>query len=126
MVKPSLYDKADKRLRRVSGTIGAILVITGAVAGTVSWLNNQLKDAISNQVSALQSEMQVSDERTEIQIARLELMMLIDIQPENVTEIEKVAKHYFKDLGADWYLSGVYSAWAKKYGGNINVVIGVD
>lgn len=126
MAKSSLYDKADNKLRKISGTIGAVLVIIGAITGCVSWLNTQLKDAISTQVNALQKEMQEADERTEIQITRLELMTLIDIQPENVAEIEKVAKHYFRDLEANWYLSGVYSSWAKEYGGDVNIAIGAD
>lgn len=122
----ALYDKTDKKLQKIAKTIGAILVITGALSGVLGWVQGQFAEAISSQISELKEEMQESDRRTEVQITRLELMTLIDTQPENTAEIEKVARHYFHHLKADWYLSGVYSTWAKEYGGDVNIIIGVD
>ena len=41
----------------------------------------------------------------------------------HVVEIEEVARHYFYDIGGDWYMSELYSNWAKTYGGNPEIVV---
>lgn len=124
--KASLYEKADKRIRKWAGTIGAIATILTALAGVCAWASSQFAKAVSDQISSFQQEVRDADKKTEVQITRLELMTLIDTQPTNAAEIEKVAKHYFKDLGADWYMTSIYSNWAREYGGDISIVIGVD
>ena len=124
--KASLYEKADKRIRKWAGTIGAIATILTALAGVCAWASSQFAKAVSDQISSFQQEVRDADKKTETQITRLELMTLIDTQPTNAAEIEKVAKHYFKDLGADWYMTSIYSNWAREYGGDISIVIGVD
>ena len=126
MAKESAYDKADKKLQRASKTIGAIVALIAAATGICTWVSNQFQSIVSAQIADLSAEMQESDRKTEVQITRLELMTLIDTQPGNVAEIEKVARHYFYDLGADWYLTSVYSSWAKEYGGDIDIILGVD
>lgn len=124
--KASLYDKADKHIRKWAGTLGAIATILASVAGVCAWASSQFARAVSDQISSFQQEVREADKKTEVQITRLELMTLIDTQPTNVAEIEKVAKHYFKDLEADWYMTSIYSDWAKEYGGDVNLIIGVD
>lgn len=126
MAKKTLYDKTDKRIQRWAKTISAIAIIIGALAGVYSWASAQFARAVSDQISSFQQEVRDADKKTEVQITRLELMTLIDTQPTNVAEIEKVAKHYFKDLEADWYMTSIYSDWAREYGGDISIVIGVD
>lgn len=124
--KASLYEKTDKRLRKWAGTLGAIATILTSVAGVCAWASSQFAKAVSDQISSFQQEVRDADKKTEVQITRLELMTLIDTQPTNAAEIEKVAKHYFRDLGADWYMTSIYSDWAREYGGDISIVIGVD
>lgn len=122
--KESLYDKTDKKIQRVAGTIGAVIVIVGAVTGALGWANAQIQDAIASQISDLKGAMQESDKQQNQQITRLELMELINNQPSNVAEIEKVAKHYFQDLGGNWYATSLYSTWCHKYGGDPSIAIG--
>jgi len=124
MPKNSLYDKADKKLQRLAATIGAIIAVVGALTGALGWVQTQFTNAVSSQMNDLKNKMQESDKRTEIQITRLELMTLIDTQPENIAEIEKVAKHYFRDLGANWYMTSIYSKWCQEYGGDPAIIIG--
>lgn len=124
--KESLYDKADKRLHKWAATIGAIVAIVGALTGALGWVQTQFTNAVSAQIDDLKAEMHASDKKTEIQITRLELMTLIDTQPENIAEIEKVARHYFIDLKADWYMTGMFSKWCREYGGDATIIIGVD
>lgn len=50
-------------------------------------------------------------------------MTLIQNTPHNVVEIERLAKTYFIDLKGDLYMTSVYSAWAKEYGGDTSFVV---
>lgn len=124
--KRKLFDRVSERTSKVASLISAALVILGALTGMVSWATSQFTNAISSQINEFREEVQAADKKTEVQITRLELMTLINTQPENIAEIEKVARHYFLDLGADWYMTSIYSSWARKYGGDISIVIGVD
>ena len=124
--KRKLFDRVSERTSKVASLISAALVILGALTGIVSWATSQFTNAISSQMSEFREEVQAADKKTEVQITRLELMTLINTQPENVAEIEKVARHYFLDLGADWYMTSIYSSWAREHGGDISIVIGVD
>lgn len=122
--KRSFYDRFDKKAQRLAGTISAILVIGGALFGVGAWINDQVTHAISVQISDLKTTMQESDKQQNQQITRLELMNLIQNDPSNKAAIEKMARYYFVDLDGDQYMTGKYSDWAAKYGGDISFVIG--
>ena len=120
------YIKADKKIQRISKTIGALVVIIGAVASVSTWISNQFQNAVATQIADLRSEVQTLDKRTEQQITRLELANLIHNQPHNKAEIEKVARYYFVKLDGDWYMTGLYSTWAKEYDGDVSFIIGKE
>lgn len=127
--KASLLDKynsADGKLQRLSKTIGALIVIIGAVASVSTWISNQFQNVIATQIADLRAEVQVLDRRTEQQITRLELANLIHNQPHNKAEIEKVARYYFVKLDGDWYMTGLYSTWATENDGNISFIVGKE
>ena len=123
--KRSLYDRFDKRAQRIAGTISAILVIGGAAFGAGAWLNNQVTSAISAQIADFRQEVKKSDDAQNQSITRLELMNLMQNDPTNVVAIEKLARYYFGELNGDQYMTGKYSDWAKKYGGDTSIVVGV-
>lgn len=120
------YIKADKKIQHISRTIGALVVIIGAVASVSTWISNQFQNAVATQIADLRSEIQSLDKRTDQQITRLELANLIHNQPNNKAEIEKVAKYYFVKLDGDWYMTGLYSTWAKDYDGDVSFIIGKE
>lgn len=124
MVKKSLYDKADKKLQRVAGTIGAIAAILGALAGACSWINQQFANAVSSQISDFRDEVRAADEADKQAATRIELMVLMNHDPTNIVAIERMAKYYFQELDGDQYMTKMYSDWAKEYGGNTSIVIG--
>ena len=128
------WDSLDKNVQKWAARLGAVATIVGVlVAGgscIVSQLDNAVAAKIDNQTAAVQQEVQkLTDKVTEqdaqqdLQLTRLELMALMDSNPYNIVEIEKVARHYFHDLGGDWYMSELYSNWAKTYGGNPEIVV---
>ena len=77
---------------------------------------------ITRQVSTVKQELLDIENESRLGRTRLELTTLIAHSPTNVLEIEKVARYYFVDLGGDWYMSQIYSDWAKQYGGDATFV----
>lgn len=117
MVEKSLYDKADKKLQRVSGTIGAIVAIIGATSGLFGWIQSQFTNAISAQINDFRQEVKASNDSQDLAIMRLELMNLIQNSPDNTVEIEMLGKKYFNPpYNGNSYMSVVYSEWAKARG----------
>ena len=44
---------------------------------------------------------------------RTQLLLLILMQPDEETEILKIAEHYFVKLKGNWYMTSVFSKWCK-------------
>ena len=118
-----MYDKTDKKLQRVSGTIGAIVAIIGAASGMFGWIQSQFTAAISSQIDDFRQEVKASDAAQNQAITRLELTNLIKNDPTNVVAIEKMGKYYFGELDGDQYMTAMFSNWAKEYGGDASIVI---
>lgn len=125
MFKESLYDKTNNKLQRWAKTISASIVVIGAITGVFSWVSNQFANAVSNQISSFRQEMEEANIKHEQTITRVELIALIEHDPNNAAAIEKIAKYYFRDLNGDSYMLQKYSNWAKQYGGDISIIIGV-
>ncbi|MDO4757094.1 MAG: hypothetical protein Q4A54_12155 [Parabacteroides sp.] len=118
-----LYDKTDKKLQRVAGTIGAIAMILGAITGVFSWVQSAFTSAISGQIEEFRDEVNKSNQEQNQALTRVELTVLMEHDPTNVAAIEKMAKYYFQDLNGDLYMTQKYSDWAKKYGGDITIIV---
>lgn len=123
------WDNTDKWVKRIIGAIATVGTIIGILTSMTSWLAAQLDThldsklgTIINQIETLDAKSDEADRKLELSNTRLELMQLIEHNPTNVIEIEKVARYYFIDLGGDWYMSNIYSEWAKEYGGDLTFV----
>lgn len=134
------WDDANAWLKRIVTFTSACGVIIGLFVGMFSWgvgqMNNlmdakiqevtvqveELQNSITAQVDSLRTESQAADNESRLSRTRLELTTLISHNPTNIIEIEKVARYYFVDLGGDWYMSQIYSDWAREYGGDITFV----
>lgn len=124
--KRKLFDRVSERTSKVASLISAALVILGALTGIVSWATSQFTNAISSQINEFREEVRDSDKSQDQAITRLELMNLIQTDPTNVAAIEKMARYYFRVLDGDLYMTQKFSNWAREYGGDISIVIGVD
>lgn len=122
----SKASKLSNKVIRVSQVIGATSVILGALTGLYTALDAHFVNKVTEQITEMKDEVTKSNEKTELKITRLELMNLIQNQPTNKVEVEKVAKHYFCDLGGDWYATGFYSEWAEEYEGDITFITDGD
>ncbi len=47
---------------------------------------------------------------------RTQLLVLMSDYPERLDEIMEAAHHYFVDLKANWYLTGIFKDWLKNKG----------
>lgn len=124
MAKKSLYERTGKNLKQIAEMIGAIVAIIGAITGVCSWVSSQFQNAVSSQISGFQQEMKDANQRQEQSLTRVELMVLMEHDPDNIVAIEKMARYYFQELNGDLYMTQRYSDWAKTHGGDTSIVIG--
>lgn len=128
------WDKLDDNTQKWAKRLTSIATIIGVLVAGGGWIINQLDNAVATrleeQTTSLQQEVESlskgreqADHQTELQLTRLELMMLMAHAPENIVEIEKIARHYFVDLKGDTYMTSEYTKWAKSYGGDMEYVI---
>ena len=54
-------------------------------------------------------------EDTRIDTVRIQLMMIMTHDPDNVDTILKLAQKYFVELNGDWYMTSEFYKWAKKH-----------
>lgn len=47
---------------------------------------------------------------------RLQLLLMISDYPNEVHEIMTLGEYYFKTLGSNWYMTGLFNAWLEKNG----------
>lgn len=124
VAKKSLYDKTDGKIQKWAKTISAIVVIVGALAGVYSWVSSQFAKAVSEQISDFQQETRESDTELQQSVTRVELLELIEHDPDNVVAIEKLARYYFVNLKGDKWMSERYSRYAKEHNLDASFVIG--
>lgn len=53
-------------------------------------------------------------DKNEKDIVRLQLLVLISLFPDDESEIMEVARHYFSDLGGNWYMTTIFNKWLEK------------
>lgn len=116
--------KIERQLTKASSIISAVLVIISAIAGLFAWINTQFQNVVTEQINVFQESIKNDLTENKQSSARIELMMLMEHDPDNVVAIEQTAKYYFRDLKGDRYMTGRYSTWAKEHGGDTSIVIG--
>lgn len=111
-----------ERLKDASDIIGAVTVIGTACICVSTWSVTQINadtnsklDSISNQVTELK-----------LSTTRSQLLTLMNHYPNNDEEIMKVAKYYFKDLGGDWYMTGLFIEWGEENGIDVTSIVNMN
>lgn len=129
------WDKLDDKAKKWASRLTAVATIIGVLAAAGGWIINQLDNAVATRIEAqtqtIQQEVQeIGKEReatakqTNLQLTRLELMMLMETDPENVIGIERLARKYFSPpLDGNSYMTAFYTKWAKIYGGDLSLVL---
>lgn len=131
---PKALDKFDGVVKKWAARLGAIASIIGVVVAASTWflaqINNIVVAKIEDQISYTEEKIEEISEKSEarthqvdLQLTRLELMSLIHNNPENVVGIEKLARHYFRDLDGDTYMTSEYSEYCRKYGADCEIMV---
>lgn len=113
------WDSLNSKTQRIVTTITSAGIIIGAFFGFSNYIVAQLDLHIQDQMSDVKADV------SEIKLSstRNELLLMIEHNPNNVVEIERLAKVYFVDMKGDFYMTGLYSDWAKKHGGDTSFVV---
>ena len=142
------WDGLDKNVQKWATRLGAIATIVGILATSGGWIVSQLDNAVAarieNQTVAVQQEVQklsdnvdtISEENSE-QISKKTSSQSYYSKSRSksksnnsksqsnynsTVEIEKVAHHYFKDLGGNSYMSSLYAKYCKQYGADCEIM----
>lgn len=102
-----MIKKLPAKIKNVASIVSAVLVIGGAIGGFTGFVSSKIVSQIDQRIQPL------ADTITEVRLdtARLQLLQLIENDTENTEEILKVARHYFVDLGGDWYMTAIFNEW---------------
>lgn len=112
-----------QKLKDIAALISAVIVIGGALIGGGKWLLMEINSSTNSRVDALEAKIDDNYAKDELATTRLELMVLMEHDPDNVIEIEKLARHYFLDLKGNSYLTSVFSKWCREYGVNCAEIV---
>lgn len=111
-----------QKVKDVAAFLSAVLVIFTALVGAGHWIVKEVTASTNDRIDTLEEKIEGNQKENKLAILRLELLTLIESDPENIVEVEKVAKAYFS-AGGDWYLTGLYSRYAKQYGADTSFVV---
>lgn len=114
--KTNPLKKLPDNIKTIAAIITALGTIGATIAGILAFAQNLITSEISDHLD--QVETQIGEIRQDT--VRLQLLELINGDPENIEGILTVAETYFNDLGGDWYMTGKFKAWAQKHGIDIH------
>lgn len=99
-----------KIVKDVAAIITAISVITGTLITCSSFISSKITESVDKKLDNISEQL----DNIKLDSTRTQLLTLMSNYPDNESEILKVAYHYFKELDGDWYMSELFSEWAKE------------
>ena len=112
-----------QKIKDLAALISAAIIIGGALIGCGKWLLTEINASTNARVDALEKKIDDNHANEKAATTRLELMVLIDNDPDNIIEIEKLAKYYFNDLNGNSYMTSMFSKWCKEHNANCEIVL---
>ena len=120
---PKQKKTITQRIKDSASLISAVLVIGGALVGAGNWIIGEVSATTNERLDALEAKIDGNQSKNELATTRVELIMLIEHDPTNTVEIEKLAKHYFIDLNGDTWATSVVSQWCKEQSVNCGEIL---
>lgn len=85
-------------------------------AGLLSFIQFliQRNDDKNDRISAIETQLEAISFQLKVQErdqCRTQMLLLISDYPTENAELMKLAKHYFKDLHGDWYMTNIFNRW---------------
>ena len=112
-----------QKVKDAAALLSAIIAIGATLIAVGKWLVTEINSSTNARVDTLEEKIDDNYVKDELATTRLELMVLMEHDPDNVIEIEKLAKHYFSDLNGNSYLTSVFSRWCREHGANCEIVL---
>lgn len=127
------WDSLSDGVQKAAKFLGAVATIVGVLIGFGTWIVAQITTTLDQHISAQTAQIEANidylfkktdkhEGESELTFKRIELMMLMQYNPENTAEIEKVAHSYF-NAGGNSYIMSLYSKWCKQYGGDCSIML---
>ena len=113
MAKP--HKKISEIIPAWAQKIAAFITACGIIAGVISAAVAYIQDAITKSLRSDIEKLSADVASIKLDTTRMQLLTLINEDPDNTTDILKVAKYYFRDLKGDWYMSGMFTKWAEQH-----------
>ena len=123
MSKEKKKINVSQKVKDVAAFVSAVIVIGGAMIGAGKWLLTEINASTNARVDALEGKIDDNYTKDELATTRLELMVLMEHDPDNTIEIEKLARHYFLELKGNSYLTSVFSKWCATHGLNCAEIV---
>lgn len=116
--------KLPQKVKDFAALISAVIVIGTALIGAGHWIVKEVSASTNQRIDALEAKIDANQDENEVAITRLELMNLLQTDPENVIEIEKLARKYFNPpLNGNSYMTSVISRWCEAHGIDCGTII---
>lgn len=104
-----------------SGLIGGIFSIINTIISRKTARGDK-QEEIKKELAELKAntEKEIAEIKTEVQenrldMARIQLMLLMSDYPDDVSEIMKAAEKYFVTLGGNFYMDTLFAKWLKAH-----------
>ena len=92
-----------------------LLAIIGAVMGSglIQFLITRHDNNKANPIEKKIDKILEEQKKTEKDNLRTQLLVMMNMMPNNHEEIMTLAERYFKELKGDWFYSSLFSKWLK-------------
>ena len=92
-----------------------ILAVIGAVLGSglIQFLITRHDQNKANPIEKKIDKILEEQKKTEKDNLRTQLLVMMNMMPNNHEEIMTLAERYFKELKGDWFYSSLFSKWLK-------------
>ena len=89
---------------------------SGGVLGFIQFLIKRKDDKEQRAEEKQDDDIKGTLKKLEKDGLRTQLLLLLLLQPDEETEILKIAQHYFVKLKGNWYMTSMFSKWCKTRG----------
>ena len=92
-----------------------IIAVIGAVLGSglIQFLITRHDNNKANPIEKKIDKILEEQKKTEKDNLRTQLLVMMNMMPNNHEEIMTLAERYFKELKGDWFYSSLFSKWLK-------------
>lgn len=118
-VKQKITNKFMQKTKSLADIITAVGIIGAAIMSIGSWIVTKITAETNEKLDTIIEKV----DSVELNSTRSQLLTLIADYPDNESEILKVAQYYFRDLGGDWYMTGLFIEWADERGVDVSNIV---